>query len=132
MKAISIPQIHFQIILTILKYLSLHSEIKMKNEKFFITGSNIRKFILKQAIMPIELKNDLLKNFFSIITTIDNTIIFYEKESDNIILTKNQICNLIKPIISRAAYPSDNQKLNKFFSLFDCQKPENEIFIEIL
>lgn len=132
MKAISIPQYNFQLILTILKYLSIHPEIKMIDEKYYIKGVNIRNFLLKQAIMPIELKNDLLKNFLSILASFDKAILIYETEIDTIILTKNQICNLIKPVISRAAHPADNTKLSRFFNHFDCQTKEKELFIEIL
>ena len=92
----------------------------------------MRKFLLKKAVLPIDLKNNLIKNFSLILSSFDKAILIYQKEMNSIILTKRQICTLVRPIVSKAAPPSANQKLNQFFTNFDCLTEENDFFIEIL
>lgn len=132
MNAITIKNDSFQMILVVLKYLSVHSEIKLIDEMYTINTTELKKFLSKHIVLPIELKNELKRNFHEILTSLDNTIIIYENEKNNIILTKKQICNLIKPIVSQAAHPADNEQLSQFFGYFECENPENEFFIKIL
>ena len=130
--SISLSQDHFQMILVILKFISSNSKIKMIDEKYIIFEADLKQFLLKKAVLPIDLKNSLIKNFSYILSSFDKAILIYQKEMNSVILTKRQICTLVKPIVSKAAHPSANQKLNQFFTNFDCLTEENDFFIEIL
>ena len=130
--SISLSQDHFQMILVILKFISSNSKIKMIDEKYIIFEADLKQFLLKKAVLPIDLKNSLIKNFSYILSSFDKAILIYQKEMNSVILTKRQICTLVKPIVSKAAHPSANQNLNQFFTNFDCLTEENDFFIEIL
>ena len=128
----SLSQYHIQMIQLILKYISSNSKIKMIDEKYIIFEADLKQFLLKKAVLPIDLKNSLIKNFSYILSSFDKAILIYQKEMNSVILTKRQICTLVRPIVSKAAPPSANQKLNQFFTNFDCLTEENDFFIEIL
>ena len=123
----------YQIILLILKYLSSDNNLSTNDGDYEINIENLNNFLLKKAILPINVKSKLLKNFNVILDSIEKEILFYNNDKQIILITKKQICSLIKPIITNAAIkPFERKKLEEFFKTFDCDQNENVFFFEIL
>ena len=123
----------YQIILLLLKYLSSDKDTNSIDENYQINVENFKKFLLKKALLPISVKNKLLKNLNVILDSLSGEVLFYNKANENLQITKKQICSLIRPIITNAAIkPFERQKLQEFFKAFDCVPNENEFFFEIL
>ena len=131
MSFISLTNNQFQFIVVLLKYLSSYDDLPLTSGQYEIDFDTLQSFILKRAIIPIEIKNLLLKNFSDIIHSLSNEI--FRCSNNVILITKNQICSLIKPIITNAAInPLDRQKLSHFFQNFSCQSEKDEFFLSLI
>jgi len=132
MLPISLSDEQFQMILILLKYLSSNSSNDQLNDSYILKGSILKNYLLKYAVISIELKNKLFTRFNLILSSFEKAILNYENKSDKITITKLQICSLLKPVITSAAInPIDSQKLTQFFNNFDCHSKENEFFLDL-
>ena len=133
MLVISVPQEHFQMILILLKYLSSNKNIESTNGTYSIDSAILKNYLLKYVVTSIELKNALVKNFSEIFSLIDKAILMFDKEINKIFITKNQICSVIKPLVTKAAIsPFDSIQLSQFFNHFECASEKTEFFIDLL
>ena len=130
MSLIKLSSIQFQFIIVLLKYLTSSDDLLLTGDQYEIDVVSLQSFILKRVVIPIELKNNLLKNFSGIIFSFSDEI--FRLSNNVLLITKNQICSLIKPIITNAAInPFDRQKLSLFFENFSCQSKKEEFFLNL-
>lgn len=131
MSFIKVSNFQFQFIVVLLKYISSSDDFSVTADSYEIDFDSLKSFILKRAIIPIEIKNNLLKSFSEIIFSLSDEI--FSNSNNVILITKNQICSLIKPIITNAAInPIDKQKLSQFFQNFSCQSEKDEFFLSLI
>lgn len=131
MSSIKVSNNQFQFILVLLKFLSSTDDLLERNDRYEITIESLKTFVLKRTIIPIDVKTNLLSNFEQIISSLRNDI--FVLSNDSIFITKNQICSLIKPIITNAAInPIDRQKLSQFFKKFSCESKKEEFFLNLI
>lgn len=131
MSSIDVSNSQLQFILVLLKFLSSTDNLSEKTHQYEITIDLLKTFVLKRIIMPIDVKTKLLTNFEQIILSLRNSI--FTQSNGSIFITKNQICSLIKPIITNAAInPIDRQKLSQFFQNFSCESKKEEFFLNLI
>lgn len=136
MSIIQVSKDQFQMITILLKHLVSDKDLDSTKESLLVDTLSLKNYLLKKAVLPIEVKNKLFKNFDGILNSIINLdyhLFSLDEENSKIIITRSQICSLIKPLISNAAVnPLEKQKLNLFFDKFSCTADQNDFFLELI
>lgn len=133
MSTILLSQEQFSFIALMLKYLASTDDNEVISDTFEIDLSKFKNFIQKRVVIAIETKTKIIQSFSDLLTSLHNVIGTRDTKNNTISLTKHQICSLIRPIIRKAALnPIDNLKLNEFFKKFDCDKDNQNFFIELI
>ena len=136
MSTIFMSRDQFQMVLILLKHMNSDDKLTLINDHFAIDLLDFKNYLFKKAILPLDRKNVLLKNFLEILSSFDEIspkFFTIDKKNSQLILSKNQICLLFKPLITNAAInPSERHQLNVFFEKFGCILNKEEIFIELI
>ncbi len=136
MSTILVSNEQFTFITILLKYLVSTEKIDKNIETYSIPKKDLENFILKKVVIKIDVKTKILKTLDEILASLNTVIGFYNSKSHEFFLTKKQICSLIKPIITKAALttlnPIEKQKLDQFFTNFDCEPQDKGFFIELI
>jgi len=133
MSTILVSQEQFSFITLVLKYIASTDTNNKSSDAFIINLNDLKYFIQKRVVIAIETKTKILQSFSDLLTSLHGIIGSYDTKNNQYSLTKKEICSLIRPIITKAALnPIDSLKLNQFFKRFDCDKNNQNFFLELI
>lgn len=136
MDTIQVSKNQFQMITILLKFLASEEKLDLNQDLFLVNIFELKKFLLRKVILPIEVKAFLTKNFDSIINSFNNLnhkLFTINETNSELVITQSQICLILKPIITNSVFnPIEIQKINEFFRKFSCSANKNEFFLELI
>ena len=128
-----VTQNEFNFLLVLLKYLKEFGKNHFNENKnvYELKKEELYIFLKRHLLTQIEIKNNLLINFDSLIISLNSTFYIFEETYNTLTIDKDKICNVFRPLIkNRINNPIEIKNLNEFFNLFACV--DDSEFTEIL
>ena len=136
MGTIFLSKDQFEVVLLLLKYINSDNQSSVIDDHFIINLLDFKNYVFKKAILPLDRKTILVKNFLAILSSFEQIspkFFTFEEKNSVLQISKTQICLIFQPIITNAAInPSERHRLNVFFEKFGCNSNKEEIFIQLV